>query len=196
MNIRAHSESAIAMYLRDTFVHIQANSFGTMSNDATESQAQELFQHGLNTEAPIFVSGKHAYAVLQDIISSLTPEHDDVLETLTVSFVITGLRNVYASNSGFLSAAEHEKVMNVVSQPLPQFVNIFSYPSLEASAESYVPEYVLDGTVTEFDYLEIQALDFLQLIESNNIVSLPVLDMSVDLYYEAYELDIDDMQIK
>ena len=173
----------IAIGLRDVFARFQKERiFNWYGFEEISDESEEIANRtalGEENGSSNFIRGSDVFGYLW---KNLRKEECGNV----VNIVIPGLRNIYYKYRGYLTRDEQDLLEIVMKRPLPQFENIWDYPSLERyRSEKNISEYQLFGSITPYDVLHIPVVYFIEAINNKKPIlsQLHPLEVIVNIVY-------------
>lgn len=137
-------------------------------------------------ENNLFLKSTDIFGYLRENINSLT--HNDIITIIHPSF-----RDIYWKNRELLSFSKLNALDLVITQPLPQFKNIFDYEYLSQYSDKInTGIYHLYGDINEFIVLHITTKDFIEAINNNEPLNIKLKDINVTIKLEYKPYDFYD----
>lgn len=177
----------IPIWLRDIYVKVEAfpitnvigeSIFSNVTEDTEKLAVAELSKPFPKTA--FFIKGNELYSYLARYL-------DGEVCNYVLTFVLISLRDLYWNERHKLTAQQLAQLELSMNSALPQFYNIFNYPSLSnIGSKMATSAYQLFGTITPFSVIHVPVDDFINAVNKNQPIPvlLPELDIILQLTYE------------
>lgn len=173
----------IPVNLRDVYGRVQANKIiNWYGFDERSNITEDIAEVAVNTKAETSNNFFQANKIFQYLWKTIDESNCNDI----VNIVIPGLRNTYYDNRELLSEAEQILLQTVATRPLPQFENIWNYPSLEGHNKTgNIPEFQLFGSITPYDVVHIPVVHFVDAINKKDplLIQLYPLNIVINIVY-------------